>query len=57
MSLSYSQMTPVTASNDVTVKADSTVMSLILAVSVGLIVFGMFETLKPNCDNGRTSPF
>jgi len=43
MSLSYSQMTPVTASNDVTVKADSTVMSLILAVGVGLILFGLFE--------------
>ena len=36
-------MTPVTASNDVTVKADSTVMSLILAVGVGLILFGLFE--------------
>jgi len=43
MSLSYSQMTPAFSSNDVTVKADPLVMSLILAVGVGLIVFGMFE--------------
>lgn len=43
MSLSYSQITPPNSTNDVTVKADSTVMSLILAVGVGLILFGMFE--------------
>lgn len=46
MSLSYSQLTPSTSTNDVTVKADPLVMSLIVAVGVGLIIFGMFEKNK-----------
>jgi hypothetical protein len=43
MSLSYSQMMPPTSSNNVTVKADPLVMSLIFVVGVGLILFGMSE--------------